>query len=97
MFTRQLCRVDVTLFVTELRRKYVSPSEIKRAIHKAILTELANAPLQLFNTNTGLLCDREAQIKIFEASMYKELVSLITTRVESLQSSEKVSTTSSNT
>ncbi|KAG0708592.1 WD40-repeat-containing domain protein [Suillus ampliporus] len=64
----------------ELRQKYVSPSDTKRAIQKAVFAELANAPLRLFNTNTGLLCDREAQIRTFETSQeFKELVSSITT------------------
>jgi hypothetical protein len=60
----------------ELRRQYVSSSEAETMIGRAIYLELDCAPLRLLNTFTGRLCDREAQINAFKASVeYKELLS----------------------
>ena len=60
----------------ELSHQYVSPSKAEGAIRKAVWAQLENAPLRLFDTTTGLLCDREAQISVFKTSSeYKELLS----------------------
>ncbi|KAG2335862.1 hypothetical protein BDR05DRAFT_206006 [Suillus weaverae] len=60
----------------KLRQRYLSPSDVDRAIRKVIGARLDNAPLRVLDTTTGLLCDREAQISTFKSSIeYKELVS----------------------
>ncbi|KAG2147843.1 uncharacterized protein EDB93DRAFT_1250352 [Suillus bovinus] len=60
----------------KLRQWYLRPSEVDRAIQKAIDAQLDDAPLRVLDTSTGLLCDREAQICTFKASIeYKKLVS----------------------
>ncbi|KAG2362790.1 hypothetical protein BDR07DRAFT_1609239 [Suillus spraguei] len=61
--------------IRQLRRQYVSPSEVKDAIRQAIDAQLKNAPLRLINTFTGRLCNRDAQIDAFtESTEYKELL-----------------------
>ncbi|KAG2346823.1 WD40 repeat-like protein [Suillus weaverae] len=60
----------------KLRQQYLSPSDVDRAIQKAIDAQLVNAPLRVLDTTTGFLCDREAQIRTFKSSIeYSELVS----------------------
>ncbi|KAG1793101.1 uncharacterized protein HD556DRAFT_1527625 [Suillus plorans] len=60
----------------KLRQQYLGPFEVDRDIRKAINAQLDNTPLRVLDTTTGLLCDREAQIRIFKMSKeYKELVS----------------------
>ncbi|KAG1734812.1 hypothetical protein EDB19DRAFT_2026382 [Suillus lakei] len=60
----------------KLSHQYLRPSEAERAIRKVIDVQLDNAPLRVFDTTTGLLCDRQAQISAFKTSIeYKELVS----------------------
>ncbi|KAG1786035.1 uncharacterized protein HD556DRAFT_1508452 [Suillus plorans] len=60
----------------KLRQQYLSPYEVDRAIRKVIDAQLDNAPLRVLDTTTGLLCDREAQIRIFKSSTeYMELLS----------------------
>ncbi|KAG1734822.1 heterokaryon incompatibility protein-domain-containing protein [Suillus lakei] len=60
----------------KLRQQYLSPSEVDRAIRKVIDAQLDNAPPRVLDTTTGLLSDREAQIRAFRTSIeYKELVS----------------------
>ncbi|KAG1889738.1 uncharacterized protein F5891DRAFT_1282780 [Suillus fuscotomentosus] len=69
----------------ELRRQDDCPSEAEDAIQRAVWIELGNVPLRFFNTSTGLLCDRAAQINAFKMSAeYKELLS-ITTKHSDLQ------------
>jgi tetratricopeptide (TPR) repeat protein len=64
--------------IRKLRKEYLSLSEAEGAVRKAIGIQLDTAPLRLFNTTTGLLCDREVQISTFRTSTeYKELLSLI--------------------
>ncbi|KAG2142856.1 quinon protein alcohol dehydrogenase-like superfamily [Suillus bovinus] len=59
-----------------LRQQYLCPSEVDRTIRKVIDARLENAPLRVLDTTTGLLCDRETQIRTFKTSIeYKELVS----------------------
>ncbi|KAG2344135.1 hypothetical protein BDR05DRAFT_989596 [Suillus weaverae] len=60
----------------KLRQQYLRPSEVDRAIRKVIDVQLDNAPLRVLDTTTGLLCNREVQIRTFKMSIeYKELVS----------------------
>lgn len=60
---------------SELPDKSISPSEAEGVIRKAIDARLYTAPLHLLNTNTGLLCDREAQISAFKITTeYKQLL-----------------------
>ncbi|KAG2339147.1 hypothetical protein BDR05DRAFT_631425 [Suillus weaverae] len=62
----------------ELRRQYASPSETRAAIRRIIDAQLEYIPLRLINTPTGLICDRESQINVFESSTeYKELLSMM--------------------
>jgi hypothetical protein len=62
---------------TVLRQQYLSASEAHVVIRKVIDTNMENAPPRLVNTSTGLLCDREAQIRVFTTSMeYKKLLSV---------------------
>ncbi|KAG1774649.1 heterokaryon incompatibility protein-domain-containing protein [Suillus placidus] len=61
--------------IQKLREKYTSSSRAKSAIQKSIDVQLCPAPLRLLNTNTGLLCDREAQISVFKATTeYEQLL-----------------------
>ncbi|KAG0703056.1 hypothetical protein DFH29DRAFT_998842 [Suillus ampliporus] len=61
--------------IRKLRLQYTSPPEAKEAIRKVIIAQLDDAPLRLLDTATGLLCDRDAQIKTFDDSIeYKELL-----------------------
>ncbi|KAG1770592.1 heterokaryon incompatibility protein-domain-containing protein [Suillus placidus] len=61
--------------IQKLREKYVSPSRAESAIQKSIDVHVYAAPLRLLNTNTGLLCDREAQISAFKATTeYEQLL-----------------------
>jgi hypothetical protein len=63
-----------TLF-SELRDKYVSPFRAEGIIQKFINVQLQSVPLRLLNTNTGLLCDREAQISAFKTTAeYEQLL-----------------------
>ncbi|KAG0691951.1 hypothetical protein DFH29DRAFT_614038 [Suillus ampliporus] len=62
---------------TQIRklREYVVLSEAEGAIRNTIHVQLETAPLHLLNTATGLLCARELQIRVFEASTeYNELL-----------------------
>jgi hypothetical protein len=60
---------------TELLQQYISPSEAEDTIRQGVHTQLENAPLRLFNTSTGRLCNREAQIHTFlESTEYKQLL-----------------------
>jgi hypothetical protein len=62
---------------SELRQQYVSPSDAEAAIRRVIHAHMENFPLRLFDTTTGLLHDRDAQINAFKMSThYKELLSL---------------------
>ncbi|KAG1775405.1 heterokaryon incompatibility protein-domain-containing protein, partial [Suillus placidus] len=59
-----------------LRQQYVSCSEAEDAIRTTIHAHLDNAPLRVFNTSTGHLCNREAQIRAFvESTEYKKILS----------------------
>jgi tetratricopeptide (TPR) repeat protein len=61
--------------IRKLRNKYVSPSRAEGVIRKFIDVQLHTAPLRLLNTNTGLLCDREAQIGAFKTTAeYEQLL-----------------------
>jgi hypothetical protein len=61
----------------ELRQQYVSPSDAEAAIRKVIHAHTENFPPRLFDTTTGLLHDRDAQINAFKRStQYRELLSL---------------------
>jgi hypothetical protein len=61
--------------IRKLRDKYVSPSRAEGIIQKLIDVQLQFAPLRLLNTNTGLLCDREAQISAFKTTAeYEQLL-----------------------
>jgi hypothetical protein len=65
---------------SELRSKSISPSEAEGVVRKAINIRLDSAPPRPFDTTTGLLCDREAQISAFKTSTeYNELLLLIAT------------------
>ncbi|KAG2335443.1 hypothetical protein BDR05DRAFT_1006807, partial [Suillus weaverae] len=67
--------------VMRLRQQYLRPSEVDRVIQKVIDAQLGNAPLRVLDTTTGILCDREAQIRTFKSSIeYRELVSSTITR-----------------
>ncbi|KAG0704705.1 hypothetical protein DFH29DRAFT_1067888 [Suillus ampliporus] len=67
---------DLDTQIRMLRRQYLSPSEAEGAIRKVIDAQLENAPLCVFDTTTGCLCDREARICAFNTSTkYKELLS----------------------
>lgn len=60
----------------ELRQQYLSLSEAEGVIRNAVLPQMENAPPRLFDTTTGLLCDKEAQITAFKTSTdYKQLLS----------------------
>jgi hypothetical protein len=62
---------------SELRQQYLSPSDAEVAIRRVIHTCIENFPPRLFDTTTGLLHDRDAQINAFKMStQYKELLSL---------------------
>ncbi|KAG0696773.1 hypothetical protein DFH29DRAFT_949711 [Suillus ampliporus] len=50
----------------KLRQHYLSTSEAGDAIRQVIHVQLDNSPLRVLDTTTRLLCDREAQISIFE-------------------------------
>jgi hypothetical protein len=57
----------------ELRQRYLSPSEAESAIWTVIHAQRP-LPSRVLDTTTGLLCDREAQTRIFKTSTeYKEL------------------------
>ncbi|KAG0699364.1 hypothetical protein DFH29DRAFT_833817 [Suillus ampliporus] len=61
--------------IRKLREQYLSTSNAERAIRKVIDVQLNNAPLRLLNTDTGLLCNRDAQISAFkESNEYNELL-----------------------
>jgi hypothetical protein len=63
---------------TDLRQQYIGPSEVEGVIQETIKVQLDDVPHRLINTFTGLLCNREAQIKSFRTSAeYKELLSSI--------------------
>ncbi|KAG1827643.1 hypothetical protein DFJ58DRAFT_880423 [Suillus subalutaceus] len=77
-FQTMLSKLDRTsdAETRKLREQYLGPSEVDCAIRKIIDTQLDNAPMRVLDTTTGLLCDREAQIRTFKSSIeYKELVS----------------------
>ncbi|KAJ8584998.1 hypothetical protein M405DRAFT_773473 [Rhizopogon salebrosus TDB-379] len=59
------------------RQQFVSPSDAEVAIRTVIQTHMESFPPRLFDTTTGLLHDRDAQISAFKTStQYKELLSL---------------------
>ncbi|KAJ8591875.1 hypothetical protein M405DRAFT_87797, partial [Rhizopogon salebrosus TDB-379] len=61
----------------ELRQQYLSLSDAEVAIRKVVDAQMENAPLRLLDTTTGLLHDRDAQMKAFKKiPQYKELLSL---------------------
>ncbi|KAG1898998.1 uncharacterized protein F5891DRAFT_1190181 [Suillus fuscotomentosus] len=60
--------------LAKLRDKSVSPSEAECAIRKVINIQLDPTPLQMLDTTTRILCDREAQINTFKMTTeYKQL------------------------
>ncbi|KAG0708659.1 hypothetical protein DFH29DRAFT_427026 [Suillus ampliporus] len=76
-FEMMLSKLDSApnIHIRKLREQYLSPSDAERAIRKVIDVQLNNAPLRLLNTDTGLLCDRDAQISAFKKSKeYNELL-----------------------
>ncbi|OAX42738.1 hypothetical protein K503DRAFT_853745 [Rhizopogon vinicolor AM-OR11-026] len=76
-FKNMLIKLDADpdMQIRDLRRQYVSPSQVDNAILTAIRVHLENAPHRLINTSTGRLCDREAQVNAFKASTdYKKLL-----------------------
>lgn len=55
------------------------PSEFKQIVGDIIHDALGTIPPRLFNANTGILCNRDAQISEFECStQYTELLSSLT-------------------
>ncbi|KAG0702515.1 WD40-repeat-containing domain protein [Suillus ampliporus] len=61
--------------IQTLRQQYAGLSEAEGVIRNIINVQLDTAPLRLLNTATGLLCAREVQMRVFEASTeYKELL-----------------------
>ncbi|KAG1758668.1 heterokaryon incompatibility protein-domain-containing protein [Suillus occidentalis] len=69
--------------IRKLREKYISPSKAESDIQKSIDAQLYIAPLRLFNTTTGRLCDRGAQISAFkESTEYNELLSSVMTHTD---------------
>ncbi|KAJ8580601.1 WD40 repeat-like protein [Rhizopogon salebrosus TDB-379] len=78
-FQIMLSKLDHTsdLQARKLRQQYLSPSDAEVEIRQVIHAQTENIPLRLFDTTTGLLHDREAQINVFKTStQYKELLSL---------------------
>ncbi|KAG2136852.1 heterokaryon incompatibility protein-domain-containing protein [Suillus cothurnatus] len=76
-FQIMLARLDSArgMQIRKLRDKYVNPSRAESIIQKLVDVQLHTAPLRLLNTNTGLLCDREAQISAFKMTTeYKQLL-----------------------
>ncbi|KAG0693950.1 hypothetical protein DFH29DRAFT_367861 [Suillus ampliporus] len=76
-FEMMLSKLDSApnMHIRKLREQYLSPSDAERAIRKVIDVQLNNAPLRLLNTHTGLLCDRDAQIRAFkESKEYNDLL-----------------------
>jgi hypothetical protein len=68
---------------SEPRRQFVSPSDAEVAIRGVIQTHMENFPPRLFDTTTGLLHDRDAQINAFKTStQYQELLSLTIKRAD---------------
>ncbi|OAX35524.1 WD40 repeat-like protein [Rhizopogon vinicolor AM-OR11-026] len=62
--------------IRKLLQKYATSSEAGNAIQEAINPQLENTPHRLFNTVTGQLCGRVAQINTFKTSSeYKEPLS----------------------
>ncbi|OAX35521.1 hypothetical protein K503DRAFT_364265 [Rhizopogon vinicolor AM-OR11-026] len=62
--------------IRKLIQQYATSSEAGNAIQEAINVQLENTPHRLFNTITGQLSDRGAQISVFKTSPeYKELLS----------------------
>ncbi|KAG1860995.1 heterokaryon incompatibility protein-domain-containing protein [Suillus tomentosus] len=80
--------------MAKLRQQYLSPYEVDCVIQKVIDAQLDNALLRVLDTTTGLLCDREAQIRIFKLSTeYMELLlSTITHRNIQVKRIEEVVT-----
>jgi hypothetical protein len=81
MQMRSECRIRLPstwlILSSELRQQYISPSDAEVAIRRVIHTCIENFPPRLFDTTTGLLHDRDAQIDAFKMStQYKELLSL---------------------
>jgi hypothetical protein len=61
----------------ELRQQYRSPSDAEVMIRQVVYAQMANSPPRLFDTTTGLLHGRDAQIHVFKTTTeYKELLSL---------------------
>ncbi|KAJ8596598.1 hypothetical protein M405DRAFT_135145 [Rhizopogon salebrosus TDB-379] len=74
-----LSKVDQTpdMQIRRMRQQFASPSDAEVAIRRVIHAHMENLPPRLFDTTTGLLHDRDAQIDAFKTStQYKELLSL---------------------
>jgi hypothetical protein len=68
---------------SEPRQQFVSPSDAEVAIRRVIHAHMENFPPRLFDTTTGLLHDRDAQINVFKTStQYKALLSLTIKRAD---------------
>ncbi|KAG2339547.1 hypothetical protein BDR05DRAFT_991937 [Suillus weaverae] len=74
--------------IRKLREHYISPSEVERDIRKSVDVQLdvTPRPVRLFNTTTGLLCDREGQLHAFKTSKeYNELLLSLTMKYADLR------------
>ncbi|KAG0709869.1 WD40-repeat-containing domain protein [Suillus ampliporus] len=75
IFTPEVSKLNSVTDTRKLRQQYVTRPEAASVIRKVVDVQLDTAPLRLFNTTTGLLCDREAQISTFKTSAeYKKLL-----------------------
>ncbi|KAG1726964.1 uncharacterized protein EDB91DRAFT_899290 [Suillus paluster] len=77
LFTQEISKLNsaVDTQTQKPREQYIGVSEAEGVIRNIIKVQLETAPLRLVNTATGLLCAREVQICMFEASTeYKELL-----------------------
>ncbi|KAI5996844.1 hypothetical protein F5J12DRAFT_346351 [Pisolithus orientalis] len=69
--------------IRELRKNYISPSEIIATIDLVVHGILRNCPLVVIDVNTGCLCDGPERMCLFKAHpLFKELVSSMTRGVE---------------
>ncbi|KAH7904188.1 hypothetical protein BJ138DRAFT_953522 [Hygrophoropsis aurantiaca] len=67
----------------QLRQQYISPSDMDRAIQRAINESFQNLPLRLIETTTGRLCDRDERINALKATPdLQELISSMTTNAK---------------
>jgi hypothetical protein len=61
----------------ELRQQYLTPSQAEVVIRQVVHAQMENSPPRLFDTATGFLHGRDAQINVFKSTaLYKELLSL---------------------